>query len=89
MLAIVVCILVIITIPQRVTSADVSRCQGNARYRKYILALLDVPLFIKSGEVCGAYTTFRKLAFLTRAGFQGLFSPPLPWHPGLVSVTAT
>ena len=77
-LAVVLCILVIITIPQRVTAADVSRCQGNARYRKYILALLDVP-----------YTTFRKLAFLTRAGFQGLFSPPLPWHPGLVSVTAT
>ena len=75
---IIMCILVIVIIPQRVTLADVSRHRGNARYRKYILAFLDVPLFIKSREVYGAYTTFMKLAFVTRTGFQGLFSPGLP-----------
>ena len=67
-LAIIVCILVII-VPQMVTLADVSRQWGNAGYRKYILALLDIPLFLKSREVSGVYTTFMKLPFLTRRGF--------------------
>lgn len=68
-LVITVCILVIIIIPQMVTLADVSRQWRNAGYRKYILALLDVPLFLKSREVSGVYTTFMKLPFLTRRGF--------------------
>lgn len=67
-LVIIVCILVIIIIPQMVTLADVSRQWRNAGYRKYTLALLDVPLFLKSREVSGVYTTFMKLPFLTRRG---------------------